>query len=74
MNTYIEISITSEGEKASVITEKLLDMGLEISFGQHDFVHRWKYKATFSEVLRFIDKVQSRLKGTGVILKFTTID
>jgi hypothetical protein len=74
MKTYVEVSLTSEGEKASVITEKLLEMKLEISFGQHDFVYNWKYKATFSEVLRFIDRVQSKLKGSGVILKFTTID
>ena len=49
-------------------------MGLKTTFGQHDFVYRWKKKATLIEVLRFIDKVQSELKGTGAILKFTTIE
>jgi len=29
---------------------------------------------TLSEVLRFVDQVQSNLKGFGITLKFTTID
>ena len=74
MKTYVEVLVSSECEKASVITDKFFDMGFKTTFGQHDFVYNWKDKATLIEVLRFVDKVQSNLKGFGIILKFTTID
>ena len=74
MKTYVEVIVSSEGEKASVITDMFFAMGFKTTFGQHDFVYNWKDKATLTEVLRFVDKVQSNLKGFGIILKFTTID
>jgi hypothetical protein len=73
MKTYIEVLVSADGEKASVISEKLLQMGLKSSFGEHDFEYNWKNEIVIPEVLKFIDKVQSALKGTGAILKFTTI-
>ena len=74
MKTYVEVIVSTEGEKASVITDKFFDMGFKTTFGQHDFVYNWKEKATLHEVLKFVDKVQLKLKGTGALLKFTTID
>jgi len=59
MKTYVEVFVNADGEKASVITEKLLDM--------------WKDDVVLNEVLRFVDRVQSKLNGTGAILKFRTI-
>lgn len=73
MKTYVEVYVTADGEKASVITRKLHEMGLEPSFGEHDFEYKWKDNVTLPEVLRFVDNVQSKLKGTGAILKFATI-
>lgn len=73
MKTYVEVFVNADGEKASVITERLLDMGLTSAIGEHDFVHRWKGDVVLAEVLRFVDQVQSKLKGTGAILKFRTI-
>jgi len=73
MKTYIEVLVSADGEKASLISEKLFDMGLKPSFGEHDFVYNWKDEAVLPEVLNFVDQIQSKLKGTGAILKFTTI-
>jgi len=73
MKTYVEVFVNADGEKASVITERLLDMGLTSAIGEHDFVYRWKDDVVLAEVLRFVDQVQSKLKGTGAILKFRTI-
>ncbi len=73
MKTYIEVYVAADGEKGSVITQKLAEMGLKSSFGEHDFEYKWKDKVTLPEVLRFVDDVQSKLKGTGAILKFATI-
>ncbi len=74
MKTYVEVIVSSEGEKASVITDMFFAMGFKTTFGQHDFVFNWKKKVTLPEILRFVDDVQQKLIGTKVLLKFTTID
>ncbi len=73
MKTYVEVLVSADGEKASVISEKLLQMGLKSSFGEHDFEYNWKNEMVLPEILKFIDQVQLKLRGTGAILKFTTI-
>lgn len=73
MKTYVEVMVSTEGEKASVISQKLLEMGLQPSIGEHDFVYEWKQSVQVKDVLDFVDRVQARLKGTGAILNFTTI-
>ena len=74
MKTYVEIYVSSEGEKASVILEKLTEIGFKPAFGEQDFVYKWKNKVVLPEILEFVDRVQSKLKGTGIIMKFTTIE
>jgi hypothetical protein len=66
--------VSTEGEKASKITDILFDMKFKTTFGQHDFVYNWKRKVTLIELLKFVDNVQAKLNGTGALLKFTTID
>jgi hypothetical protein len=73
MKTYVEVLVNADGEKASVITERLINMGLKSTIGEHDFVYKWKDDVTLAEVLNFIDRVQLKLKGTGAILNFSTI-
>jgi len=73
MKTYVEVYISADGERASIITEKLFDLGLKPTIGEHDFVHIWKENAPINEVLKFIDRVQAKLKGTGAILNFSTL-
>ena len=38
MKTYVEVMVSADGEKASVITERLIEMGLKPTIGEHDFV------------------------------------
>jgi len=73
MKTYIEILHRADGEKASVIFELLSDMGLKPALGENDFVYSWKENVPLSVVISFLDRVLSKLNGTGAILKFTTI-
>jgi hypothetical protein len=73
METYIDVFINADGEKASIIFEKLDKMGLKYHIGEHDFIHDWKRVITITEELAFIDNIQEELKGTGVYLRFTTI-
>jgi len=73
METYIDVFISSDGEKASVIFNKLKEMGLKYHMGEHDFLYDWKCITKISDELAFVDSIQEKLKGDGVILKFTTI-
>ncbi len=73
MKTYVEILHSADGEKVSVIFEKMRDMGFKPALGEHEFVYNWKKNVTLPEVIRFLDGVVSKLRGTGAILKFTTI-
>ena len=72
MKTYVEVLVSADGEKASVITEKLFELGLKPTIGEHDFVYTWKENVILNEVLKFVDHVQSKLKNSGAILKFST--
>jgi hypothetical protein len=47
-------------------------MGFKPNIGEHDFLYDWKGIAKIFEELAFVDSIQEKLKGTGVILKFTT--
>ncbi len=74
MKTYLSIFISSEGDRASNITEKLRDIGFDTTLGSHDFVYDWKNKeVTPTEVINFVDGVQNKLKGMNVRFSITTI-
>ena len=73
MEIYVDVFISSDGEKASVINQKLLEFGLKPTIGEHDYIYNWKGIVTIDEELKFVDKIQQKLKGTGAILKFETI-
>ncbi|MEW5937810.1 MAG: hypothetical protein AB1665_08355 [Candidatus Thermoplasmatota archaeon] len=74
MKTYVTLTLSSEGAPASGITKALLGLGFKPALGEHDFVYRWADKhVTTEQVIEFIDKVQSTLKGMGVGLHFTTL-
>jgi len=73
METYVDIFINVDGGKISIIHKKLIEMGLKPTIGEHDFVYNWNGIVTIDEEIKFIEKIQSNLKGTGVILRFTSI-
>jgi len=73
METYIDVFLNSDGDKASVVHKKLVDMGLKPTIGEHDFIYNWNGLVTIEEEIEFIDKIQQNLKGTGVTLRFKTM-
>jgi hypothetical protein len=73
METFIDVYLNVDGEKASIIYKKLISLGLKPTIGEHDFVYDWKSIVDIEEELKFIEDIQSKLKGSKVILKFTTI-
>ena len=73
METYVDVFLNVDGEKASIIYKKLITLGLKPTIGEHDFVYDWKSIVDIEEELKFIEDIQLELKGTKVILKFRTI-
>jgi hypothetical protein len=73
MKPYVEILHSADGEKVSIIFEKMKDLGFKPALGEHDFVYIWKKDVVLNEIIEFLDNVVSKLKGSGAILKFTTI-
>jgi hypothetical protein len=73
METYIDIFLSPNGEKASIIEKKLIEMGLKSTIGEHDYVYDWGRSVDSTKVINFVEKILSNLKDTGAILKFTTI-
>ena len=72
METYVDVFLSTTGEKASAINKKLLEIGLKPTIGEHDYIYNWKGIVTIDEELKFIDEIQDKLKNTGAILKFKT--
>jgi hypothetical protein len=73
METYVDIFISADGEKISIIHDIMVELGLKPTIGEHDFVYNWKGITTIEEEIKFIEKIQDKLKGTGVLLKFKTL-
>ena len=73
METFVDVFLKADGDKASTIFKRLTEMGLKYYIGDHDFVHDWKGIVTIEDELDFIDRIQDKLKGSGAFLKFKTI-
>ena len=73
METYIDLYINVDGQKISAIHSKIIEMGFKPTIGEHDFVYSWKGIVTIDEEIKFIEKLQNHLKGTGAILKFSSV-
>ena len=73
METYIDVYHCADGEKASIIHKKLVDLGLKPTIGEHDFIYNWNGIVNMEDEIKLIDKIQTSLKGTGALLRFTTI-
>ncbi len=73
MKTFVDVFIPADGEKCSVIVQRLLEMGLNPALGTHDFVYEWEDPIpTISQVCEMVDAAQERLSGTGAVLRFTS--
>lgn len=73
MKTYLIIWFNSEGAKPSDITERLLSMGFQPVEGEYDYIYTWDSHADIDDIIKFGDRVQITLKGSGALFKFQTI-
>ena len=73
MRTFVVVTLSSEGASATQVTNKLMDLGFKTMLGSHDFVYYWdEDDVTPENVIQFVDKVQTELKGMNVFLQFAT--
>lgn len=52
MMTYLVVWFSSEGEKPSEITQRLLSMGFQPLEGQYDYVYEWPKEASVEDILK----------------------
>ncbi len=73
MRTYVRIIFHSEGASPKQVLELMRELGFEESMGMHDFVYKWKEKASLDEVIRLVTQMHDRMKGLNVNYELTTI-
>jgi hypothetical protein len=73
MRTYVRMIFSSEGAAPQKVVRVMRDLGFEESMGMHDFVYKWKDKASIDEVLRLVTDMHDRIKGLNVNYEITTI-
>lgn len=73
MRTYVRMIFHSEGAGPAAVVGVMRDLGFEESMGLHDFVFKWKEKASLDEVLRLVGEMHAKMKGLNVNYEITTI-
>jgi hypothetical protein len=64
---------SSEGASPEAVVKTMRDLGFEESMGMHDFVYKWKEKATIEEVLKLVSTMHQKMRGLNVSYEITTI-
>ncbi len=73
MRTYVRMTFHSEGANPLQVLAAMRQIGFEESMGMHDFVYKWKEKATLDDVIQLMTQMHDRLKGLNVSYEITTI-
>ena len=73
MRTYVRMIFSSEGAGPAEVLRVMKELGFEESMGMHDFVYKWKEKASLDEIIRLTTEMHERLKGLDVHYEITTI-
>jgi len=70
--TYLVIYFGTKKTKPSEVAKEVEALGFKTNFGSVDFVYEWKEKPTKEQVLELADKVNGKLKDSGVIFNLDT--
>ncbi|MCI4351322.1 MAG: hypothetical protein L3K15_07405 [Thermoplasmata archaeon] len=73
MRTYVRMIFSSEGADPQSVLKVMREIGFEESMGMHDFVYKWKEKASLDEVIRLTTEMHQKMKGLKVSYEITTI-
>lgn len=74
MKTYLVLWFNSNGALPSEIDRSLMSLGFKAVQGNYDYVYDWGDNVDLGDILRFTDKIQMTLKGTGVMFKTETVN
>lgn len=74
MKTYLVLWFNSNGSMPSEVNRTLMSLGFQPVQGNYDYVYEWSDNVDMDEILRFSDKIQMTLKGTGVMFKTETVN
>ncbi len=70
--TYLVIYFGTKRMKPSEVAKEVEGLGFKTHFGSVDFTYEWKDKPTKKQVLELADKVNGKLKDSGVIFNLDT--
>ncbi|HKV89732.1 MAG TPA: hypothetical protein VJQ43_00855 [Thermoplasmata archaeon] len=73
MRTYVRMVFHSEGASPLDVLKVMRELGFEESMGMHDFVYKWKDRASLDEVIQLVSKMHTRMRGLDVNYEITTI-
>lgn len=73
MKTYLVVWFSSDGAKPTEVTKRLLGLGFRPVKGNYDYVYEWGKNARTDDIIRFGDKVQLTLQGTGTTFRLETV-
>ena len=72
METNLILYFYSEGEKPSVIAEKIKSLGFDVAIGRYDFKYKWDKEPAREDILALADKLVDALKGCKAEFKLET--
>ena len=73
MKTYLTIVFSSDGETPSLIRDRLMNLGMQVTQGGHDFTYVWDKEPDVDTLLMLADKIFIALKGTGALFSLETM-
>jgi len=73
MKTCLAIMFNSEGAIPSVIRDRLMNLGMQVTPGSYDFTYVWDKEPDVDMLLMLADKIFVALKGTGSLFSLETI-
>ena len=73
MKTYLTIVFSSDGETPSIIRDRFMNLGIQVTQGSHDFNYVWDKEPDVDELLMLADKIFIALKGTGALFSLETM-
>jgi hypothetical protein len=73
METYLRVTVDSEGGKPSEIADRLRGFGFVPTQGNYDFVYDWKGDASSDQLMDLCDEVTRLLRGYRLLFEIETV-
>ena len=74
MKTYLTVWFTTEGEKTSEVTDRLMSIGFRPVRGNYDYVYDWEEDAALDDIIKLANRVHTTLKDCNVYYRLESIE